>query len=189
MSAWHTLESLSIQILEPLSYISGIAEILATGLRPLIFVGIVIVVGLFGYKMMYGGMTQNPLLELWFTKLMRPALIIALVFSGSYTTYIVDTVEMFRTDLMGIFTHTSAANSYAVIDQSMDKVMQTFYAITDDAWATHINLLKGDITGIPMVLSAVVMVLALLCYATTAAAELLLIKFEWSLQKYGLLKP
>ncbi len=144
---------------------------------PIIGSVLVIKVMIYGYEVLRGQVSQNVLMEVAFRNI-RPMLVISIALAGgAYAANIVPIVEELRTALTSLFAQAHAANSYAALDLSMDKAMQTFYVMTDDAWENHIRVGIGeiDLTGFMMIACACVMIVSLLLYSIIAAAQLLVI--------------
>ncbi len=174
---WNFFSYISSQILEPFSFLSSVSEGLISIIMPIILIALTIKVMWFGYETLRGQGGSNALMEAVFRNI-RPMLVIGIgLTGGAYATNVVGLVEEIRTTLTSALTHTQPANSYAALDMSIDRVMQTFYAITDDAWENNISIgvMQNDLTGIPMIVTAAIMALALLLYAIVAVAQLLII--------------
>lgn len=174
---WSFYNTFSQQILEPFSFLTQIAQALVSMVMPIIGSILVIKVMIYGYEVLRGQVSQNVLLEVVFRNI-RPMLVISIALAGgAYAANIVPIIEELRTTLTSLFAQAHAANSYAALDLSMDKAMQTFYAMTDDAWESHIRVGLGeiDLTGFMMIACACVMIVSLLLYSIIAAAQLLVI--------------
>lgn len=174
---WSFYNTFSQQILEPFSFLTQIAQALVSMIMPIIGSVLVIKVMIYGYEVLRGQVSQNVLLEVVFRNI-RPMLVISVALAGgAYAANIVPIIEELRTTLTSLFAQAHAANSYAALDMSMDKAMQTFYVMTDDAWEGHIKLgvVETDLTGFMMIACACLMLVSLLLYSIVAAAQLLVI--------------
>ncbi len=174
---WSFYQTFSQQILEPFSFLTQIAQVLVTLVMPIIGAVLVIKVMVYGYEVLRGQVSQNVLLEVAFRNI-RPMLVISIALAGgAYAANVVPMVEELRTTLTSLFTQAPAANSYAALDMSMDKAMQTFDIMLDDAWENHIRLgvTETDLTGFMMIACAGLMLVSLLLYSIVAAAQLLVI--------------
>lgn len=174
---WGLFNSLAHDLLEPFSFLGSIAEALISMIMPIILAVLTIRVVWYGYEVMRGQVNQNVLLELVFRNI-KPMLIVGLgLAGGAYASNIIPLVDEIRTSLAALFTHTTAPTTYAAIDQTMDKVMQTFYIMSDDAWENHVKfgVTETDMTGLWMIFCAGLMVFAMLVYCIIAVAQLIVI--------------
>lgn len=174
---WGLFNSLAHDLLEPFSFLGSIAEALISMIMPIILATLTIRVMWFGYETMRGQVSQNVLLEVVFRNI-KPMLVVGIgLTGGAYASNIVPMVDDIRTSLAALFTHTTAPTTYAAIDQTMDKIMQTFYVMSDDAWENHVKfgVTETDLTGLWMIFCAGVMVIAFLLYCIIAVAQLLVI--------------
>lgn len=174
---WSFYQTFSQHILEPFSFLTQIAQALVTLVVPIIGAVLVIKVMIYGYEVLRGQVSQSVLLELVF-KNIRPMMVISIALAGgAYAANIVPMIEELRTTLTSLFTQTHVANSYAALDMSMDRALQSFNYMTDYAWEKHvrIGLNESDFTGLLTILCAVLMIVSLLLYSVIAAAQLLVI--------------
>jgi type IV secretion system protein VirB6 len=174
---WGFYQNFSQQILEPISFLTQVAEALVAIVMPIIGAVLVIKVMLYGYEVLRGQVTQSVLLELAFRNL-RPMMVISIALAGgAYAANIVPMVEELRTTLTSLFTQTHVTNSYAALDLSMDKALKAYEVMTEDAWENHFKLgvHETDLTGISMIACACLMLFSLLLYSVIAAAQLLAI--------------
>lgn len=174
---WSFYNTFSQQILEPFSFLTQIAQVLVAMVMPIIGAVLVIKVMIYGYEVLRGQVSQNVLMEVAFRNI-RPMLVISIALAGgAYAANIVPMVEELRTTLTSLFTQTHVANSYAALDLSMDRALQSFQYMTDDAWENNvkIGLNELDLTGFFIIACAVLMLVSLLLYSVVAAAQLLVI--------------
>ncbi len=164
-------------ILEPFNFLSSISEALIVMIMPIIVITLTIRVMWYGFETMRGQGGHNVLMEVFF-KNVKPILVVSIgLTGGAYASNILPIIEELRTTLTSLFTHTSAANSYAILDSSMEKAIETFTTMTNDAWENHmlIGVTNVDLTGVFMIFCACVMFFALLLYTIVAAGQLLVI--------------
>jgi type IV secretion system protein VirB6 len=177
--AFTVFNPIQAAILGPITSAMDVSGELIKWVMPFFVIGVTLYLINYGIEVWRGNSSSNPILEAG-VKVAKPFLVLNLALAGgAYSNTVVGAFQELRTSLSGLF-GASGGNSYAALDGAVSSVTDTIVKGIPEA-LDHISVMSGDFSGVVMLVSMGIILLAFVFYCVVAALNLLIIDASLSI--------